>query len=94
MLPHGASRTPQNPALNVTTSTVSDDGTSERIPVSRDLAAATIYPHRLAAFACAVVRHAGGAPGWSYNLAALDPVDLRSNAAFGDSRLSHRWRRE
>src|SRR5229473_375811 len=40
---------------------VPDDGASERIPVSRDLAAATINPHRLAALAWAVVRHAGSA---------------------------------
>jgi hypothetical protein len=55
---------------------VADDCTSERIPVSRDLAAATIDPHRLTAFAWAVVRHASRTPGWSCDLAALDPVCL------------------
>jgi hypothetical protein len=38
------------------------NGASERIPVSRDLAAATVNPHRLAAFARAVIGHSGSAP--------------------------------
>ena len=51
-----------------------EDGASERIPVLRDLAAATVNPHRLAAFARTVIGHAGGAPGRSRDLAALDHV--------------------
>src|SRR5258707_15081501 len=46
---------------------VSDDCTSERIPVSRDLAAATIDPHRLIAFACGFAIHAGLLPAGSLN---------------------------
>ena len=53
---------------------------SKRIPVSRDVAAVTINPHRLAALTWAVVGHAGGAPGWSYDLAALNLVCLRLTA--------------
>jgi len=71
---------------------VPDDGASERIPVSRDFAAATINPHRLAALAWAVVRHAGSAPGRSCDLAANDHVWLRSSDACVGSLLSHRWR--
>jgi hypothetical protein len=56
-------------------------GASERIPVSRDRGVATIDPHGLTALAWAVIGHAGGAPGWSRDLAALGPVRLRSNAA-------------
>jgi hypothetical protein len=55
-------------------SSVPDDRMSKRIPVLRDVAAATINPHRLAALTWAVVGHAGGAPGWRYDLAALNPV--------------------
>ena len=61
-------------------SSVPDDCMSKRIPVSRDVAAATINPHRLTALTWAVVGHAGGAPGWSYDLAALNPVCLRLTA--------------
>ena len=50
------------------------DGASERIPVPCDLAAATVNPHRLAAFAWAVIRHAGSAPWRSCDLTALDRV--------------------
>jgi hypothetical protein len=49
-------------------SPVPDDCMSKRIPVSRDVAAVTINPHRLAALTWAVVGHAGGAPGWGYYL--------------------------
>jgi hypothetical protein len=45
---------------------------SERIPVSPDVAAATVNPHRLAAFAWTVIGHAGSAPWRSCDLAALD----------------------
>ncbi len=51
-----------------------EDSASERIPVPCDLAAATVNPHRLAAFAWAVIRHAGSAPWRSGDLAALDRV--------------------
>jgi hypothetical protein len=61
-------------------SSVPDRRMSKRIPVSRDVAAITINPHRLAALTWAVVGHAGGAPGWSYDLAALNPVCLRLTA--------------
>jgi hypothetical protein len=61
-------------------SSVPDDCMSKRIPVSRDVAAVTINPHRLAALTWAVVGHAGGAPGWSYYLAALNLVCLRLTA--------------
>src|SRR5258708_30952702 len=56
-----------------------EDGTSERIPVPCDLAAATVNPHRLAAFPWAVIRHAGSAPWRSCDLAALDRVRMRSS---------------
>ena len=56
--------------------------------------AAAIDPHRLAALAGAVVRHAGGAPGRSCDLAALDPVRPRSGDAFVGSLPSRRWRCE
>jgi hypothetical protein len=56
------------------------DGASKRVPISRDVAAATINPHRLAALTWAVVGHAGGAPGRSRDLAALNPVLLRLTA--------------
>jgi hypothetical protein len=67
---------------------VSDDDASERISVSRKRVAAAIGPHVLAALAWAVVGHAGGAPGWSYDLTPLNPVCLRSSAGFVGSRLS------
>ena len=52
-------------------------GLSERISVSRERVAAAIGPDVLTALAWAVVGHAGLAPGWSYDLAALNPVCLR-----------------
>jgi hypothetical protein len=64
-----------------------------RFFVAREHAAA-VDPHRLAALAGAVVRHAGGAPGRSCDLAALDPVCLRSNDTFVGALLSHCWRCE
>jgi len=70
------------------------DDASERIPVSRDLAAAAINPHRLAAFAWTVVRDAGSASGRSCDLAALDHVCMRSSDAFVGLLLSRRWRSE
>src|SRR3979411_1797430 len=56
---------------------VPDDCMSKRISISRERVAAAIEPHVLAALTWAVVGHAGGAPGWSYDLAALNPVCLR-----------------
>jgi hypothetical protein len=73
---------------------ISTGDASERIPVSRDLAAAAINPHRLAAFAWAVVRHAGSAPGRSCDLTALNHVCMRSSDAFVGLLLSRRWRSE
>src|SRR6266436_9335467 len=67
---------------------VPDDGTSER--TSCVCLAVSIDPHRLAALARAVVRHAGGAPGPGCDLAALDPVCLRSSDTFAHSLLSRR----
>ena len=61
-------------------SSVPDDCMSKRIPVSRDVAAVPINPHRLAALTWVVVGHAGGAPGWSYDLVALNRVCLRLTA--------------
>jgi hypothetical protein len=61
-------------------SSVPDDCMSKRIPVSRDVAAVTTNPHRLAALTWAVVGHVGGAPGWSYDFAALNLVCLRLTA--------------
>jgi hypothetical protein len=42
--------------------------------LSRGRVAAAIEPHGLAALAGAVVGHAGGAPGWRYDLAARSSV--------------------
>jgi hypothetical protein len=69
---------------------VPDGCTSERASVSGLCIAASIDPHRFAALAGAVVRHAGGAPGRSCDLTALDPVDMRSSDTFVASFLSPR----
>jgi hypothetical protein len=78
----------------------------KRVSVSRERLAATMRSHMLAALARALAGHAGGAPGRSYDLAALDPVtlqptahrrssaDMRSIAAFVGSHTSRRLRRE
>jgi hypothetical protein len=71
-----------------------DDCMSECISVSRVGVSAAIDPHRLAALTGAVVRHAGGTPGRSCDLAALDSVCLRSGDVFMGSLLSRRWRCE
>jgi hypothetical protein len=73
---------------------VLNDCTSKCASLSRESIAAAVDPHRLAALAGVVVRHAGGAPGRSCDLAALDPVCLRSNGTFVGALLSHCWRRE
>src|ERR1700682_878028 len=85
---------------------VPDDCMSKRISISRERVAAAIEPHVLAALTWAVVGHAGGAPRWSYDLAALNPVclrltadwcssaDARSSAAFVGSLVGCRWYRE
>jgi hypothetical protein len=79
---------------------------SKAIHVSRERVAAAIEPYVLAALAWPLVRHAGEAPGRSYDLAALDPVslqptadrrssaDMRSIAASVGSRMSRGLRRE
>ena len=58
-----------------------EDGASERISVSRDLAAATVNPHRLAAFARALIGAAGrGAQG----RAQAQGADHRRQARSGE----------
>jgi hypothetical protein len=71
---------------------VLDDCASKCTSLSRESIAAAVDPHRLAALAGALVRHAGGAPGRSYDLAALDPVCLRSNDNCVGALVSHCWR--
>jgi hypothetical protein len=75
---------------------VPDGDASERMSVSRERVTAAIEPHGLAALAWAVIGHAGGAPGWSDDLAALNPecrrssADLRASAGFAGSRQRRR----
>ena len=49
----------------------------------RERVAAAIEPHGFAALAGAVVGHAGGAPGWRYDLAARSSVRRRVTAGRG-----------
>src|ERR1700730_8721354 len=60
---------------------------SERALVARKRARTAIDPHWLIALGWALVGHAGGAPGWSSNLAA-DLLSRRQHSPFDGSCLS------